>query len=52
MHNERLREFRVAILATDFFEESELVEPRKALEEAGATTVVIAPHSGDRKSVV
>jgi protease I len=34
---------KVAILATDGFEQSELLEPRKALEEAGATTRVISP---------
>jgi protease I len=37
---------RVAILVTDLFEESELVEPKKALEEAGARAVVIAPKTG------
>jgi protease I len=37
---------RVAILATDGFEQVELTEPRKALEEAGAKTTVIAPKSG------
>jgi putative intracellular protease/amidase len=37
---------RVAILATDLFEESELVEPKKALEEAGASALVIAPKAG------
>jgi deglycase len=36
----------VAILATDGFEQSELTEPRKALDDAGATTVVIAPKAG------
>lgn len=30
----------VAIIATDFFEEAELVKPRDALREAGATVVV------------
>jgi protease I len=45
--SDRLSGFRVAILATDLFEESELTEPRKALQEAGATTVVIAPHPGE-----
>ena len=34
-----LNDFRVAILATDGFEESELTEPRRALEEAGADWV-------------
>jgi len=37
---------RVAIVATDGFEESELTEPRQALQEAGAQTEVIAPKSG------
>src|SRR4051812_28592060 len=38
---------RVAILATDGFEQSELVEPRKALEQAGAKPEIIAPHPGE-----
>jgi protease I len=37
---------RVAILSTDGFEQSELTEPRKALEVAGAKTHVIAPKAG------
>jgi protease I len=37
---------RVAILATDGFEQSELVEPRKALDDAGATTVLVSPKAG------
>jgi protease I len=37
---------RVAILATDGFEQSELTEPRRALQDAGATTAVIAPKAG------
>ncbi len=49
--SERLTGFRVAILATDLFEESELIEPRKALDEEGATTVVIAPHAGEIQAV-
>jgi protease I len=49
--SERLEGFRVAILATDLFEESELIEPRKALDEAGAQTVVIAPHPGEIQAV-
>lgn len=42
----RLDGRKVAILATDGFEQSELVEPRKALEDAGATVEVVAPHDG------
>jgi protease I len=38
---------RVAILATDYFEQIELTEPRKALDEAGAETVLISPKSGE-----
>lgn len=40
---------RIAILATDGFEQVELTEPRKALDEAGAKTEVIAPKSGEIK---
>jgi deglycase len=36
----------VAILATNGFEQAELTEPRKALEDAGAKTVVVAPKDG------
>ena len=38
---------KVAILATDGFEQVELTEPRKALDQAGATTEVISPKSGE-----
>lgn len=38
---------RVAVLATDGFEEAELTEPVKALKEAGAKVSVIAPKEGD-----
>jgi protease I len=41
-----LSDMRVAVLATDGFEETELTEPVSALKEAGATVEVIAPHSG------
>jgi protease I len=34
----------IAILATDGFEQSELMKPKKALEEAGAHTQVVSPH--------
>lgn len=37
---------RVAILATNGFEQVELIEPRQALDDAGATTHVIAPEEG------
>jgi protease I len=40
---------KIAILATDGFEQSELIEPRRALNQAGARTVVISPKSGSIK---
>ena len=41
-----LEGIRVAILSTDGVEQSELTEPRKALEEAGAETTLLAPKAG------
>ena len=38
---------RIACLATNGFEHSELVEPKKALEDAGATVDVVSPESGE-----
>ncbi|MDQ1404395.1 MAG: protease [Acidobacteriaceae bacterium] len=46
MNDKQLNGLRVAILATDGFEEVELLEPRKALDAAGAKTTVIAPKNG------
>lgn len=40
---------RVMIVATDGFEQSELEKPKQALEDAGITTVVVAPKSGEIK---
>ena len=40
---------KIAILATDGFEQVELMEPRKALDNEGATTVIISPKSGEIK---
>ena len=37
---------RIAILATDGFEQSELLEPKKALERAGAKVEVVSPKQG------
>ena len=39
----KLDGLRVAILATDGFEQVELIEPRKALDAAGAFTAVVSP---------
>ena len=41
---------RVAILATDGVEQVELTEPRKALDDAGATTIVVSPKEGKIKA--
>lgn len=43
----RLEGKRVAILATDGFEQSELFEPRNALEQAGAKVEIVSPHGGE-----
>jgi protease I len=42
----RLDGKRVAILVTDGFEQVELTEPRRALQEAGAQTQVVSPSEG------
>ncbi|HEU4723273.1 MAG TPA: type 1 glutamine amidotransferase domain-containing protein [Gemmatimonadaceae bacterium] len=42
---------KVAILATDGVEQVELVEPRKALDAAGAVTHLIAPKEGTIQGV-
>ncbi len=43
---ENLHGKKIAILATDGFEQVELTEPKKALEEAGATTEIVSPKGG------
>ncbi|MES2524130.1 MAG: type 1 glutamine amidotransferase domain-containing protein [Gemmatimonadota bacterium] len=45
--NDRLRGKSVAIIATDGFEQSELEVPRRALDDAGAKTVVVSPKTGE-----
>jgi len=45
-----LKDVRVAILVTDGFEQVEMTEPRKALEEAGAHVVLVSPSSGKVRS--
>lgn len=41
--NKQLDGVRVAILVADGFEQVELEQPRRALEEAGATTRIVSP---------
>jgi protease I len=43
MATETLNGVKVALLATDGFEQSELTEPRKALDDAGADTEIVSP---------
>jgi len=38
---------KIAIIATDGVEQAELVEPRKAVEEAGATTELLSLQTGE-----
>ncbi|HLI17801.1 MAG TPA: type 1 glutamine amidotransferase domain-containing protein [Rhodanobacteraceae bacterium] len=49
MSRDALKGRKIAILATDGFEQSELLKPKQLLEEAGATTEVIAP--GDKQEI-
>lgn len=51
MAEQNLNGMRVAIIATDLFEESELTETKKALEKAGANTVVVSPRGGEIEAV-
>lgn len=41
--NKALHDLKVAVLVSDGFEQSEMTEPKKALEAAGAETTVISP---------
>src|ERR1700749_1576044 len=45
----KLQGKKIAIVATDGFEQVELTEPKKALEAAGATVDVISPKAGEIK---
>ena len=45
MADETLKGLKVAILVTDGFEQVELIEPRKALDQAGAETKVVSPKA-------
>ncbi len=44
---QNLKGKKVAILVADGFEQSEMVEPRKALEAAGARTEIVSPSDGE-----
>src|SRR6266568_4465279 len=46
MQGNTVQGMRVAILVTDDFEQVELTEPKKALDQAGATTKIVSPKPG------
>lgn len=48
--SDELKNKRVAILVENGFEEVEMTEPRKALQQAGADAVLISPVSGEVKA--
>jgi deglycase len=43
MPNDTLKGLKVAILIEDGFEQVEMVDPRKALDQAGAETTIVSP---------
>lgn len=45
-----LADATIAILATDGFEKSELFEPKRRMEEAGATVRIVSPEHGSIRS--
>ena len=47
--DKQLNNTKVAILATDGFEQSELFEPKKALEDAGAEVKIVSLKAGEIK---
>ncbi|GJD96095.1 type 1 glutamine amidotransferase domain-containing protein [Methylobacterium iners] len=50
MASDALNGLKVAILVTDGFEQVEMTEPRKALDEAGAETQLVSPKDGQVKA--
>lgn len=47
MQARQLDGMRVAIIVATNFEQSELTEPKKALEQAGARTAIVSPTAGE-----
>ena len=47
----RLEGMRVAILCENMFEQAEMTEPRKALQDAGAQAVLVSPQQGEIQGV-
>jgi protease I len=50
MADQPLDGVKVAILITDGFEEVEMTEPRKALDDAGASTAIVSPKDDKVRS--
>lgn len=50
MASDTLNGLKVAILITDGFEQVEMTEPRKALDQAGAETRIVSPKDGTVKA--
>jgi protease I len=50
MTSQTLNGLKVAILATDGFEQVEMTEPRNALDAAGADTRLVSPKEGEVKA--
>lgn len=46
MQGSGLQGMRIAILVSDDFEQAELTEPKKALDQAGAQTSIVSPNPG------
>jgi protease I len=46
INNQKLKGRKVAILVTDGFEQVEMTEPRRALQDAGAETRLVSPAGG------
>ncbi|MCE5198527.1 MAG: type 1 glutamine amidotransferase domain-containing protein [Armatimonadota bacterium] len=51
MAEQKLNGKKVAILVADNFEQVEMTGPRKALEEAGAQTLIVSPAKGEVQGV-
>ena len=47
--SQKIKGLKVAILVADGFEQVEMTEPKKALDQAGAQTVIVSPSKGKVK---
>ena len=52
MASDNLKGLKVAILVEDGFEQVEMVDTRKALDEAGAETHIVSPRNKEVRSWV